>query len=182
MELIESFEVDHTILEPGFYISRIDGDITTYDLRFRKPNSANLMNNITMHTIEHLMATILRNDESVKDRIVYFGPMGCQTGFYLLVRNRDADYPGSIPMEAELSGITSNDVYNRVIDALRKIITWKDEVPGKSEVMCGNYRTLELPSAQKECEKYLISLLKDSDTSLVATKTNFDYPKKEEVE
>lgn len=182
MELIKSFEVDHTILEPGFYISRIDNDITTYDLRFRKPNSANLMNNITMHTIEHLMATILRNDEAIKDAVIYFGPMGCQTGFYLLVRNRDADFQGSDPMDAELYGISSNDVYNHVIDALRKIITWEDEVPGKSEVMCGNYRTLELASAQKEVEKYLITLMKDKDTSLVATKTNFDYPKKEEVE
>lgn len=182
MELIKSFEVDHTILEPGFYISRVDGDITTYDLRFRKPNSANLMNNITMHTIEHLMATILRNDEVLKDHVVYFGPMGCQTGFYLLVRNREADYQGSDIMGAELSGIDSNTVYNHVIDALRQILNWEGEVPGNSEVMCGNYRTLELPSAQKEAEKYLIVLLKDNDTSLVATKTNFDYPKKEEVE
>lgn len=182
MDTIKSFEVDHTILEPGFYISRIDGDITTYDLRFRKPNSANLMNNITMHTIEHLMATILRNDDAIKDNVIYFGPMGCQTGFYLLVRNRENDYAGSNVMDAELSGIDSNVIYNRVIDALRKILRWEGEVPGKSEVMCGNYRTLELPSAQNEVEKYLITLLKDSDTSLVATKTNFEYPKKEEVE
>lgn len=176
MELIKSFEVDHTILEPGFYISRIDGDITTYDLRFRKPNSANLMNNITMHTIEHLMATILRNDKVLKDYIVYFGPMGCQTGFYLLVRNADKDNPN------RYVGVSDNDVYNRVIEALRQIINWTDEVPGNSEVMCGNYRTLELPSAQKEAEKYLITLLKDKNISLALTKTNFYYPKKEEVE
>lgn len=182
MELIKSFTVDHTILEPGFYISRIDGDITTYDLRTRKPNSSNVMNNITMHTMEHLMATILRNDDVLKDYVVYFGPMGCQTGFYLLVRNRDANYPGSDFMGGEFSGVDSNVVYNHVINALRKILTWDDVVPGNSKKMCGNCTTLNLSMAQKEAKEYLITLLKDDDTSLVATKTDFSYPSSDVIE
>ncbi|MCI8519971.1 MAG: S-ribosylhomocysteine lyase, partial [Clostridia bacterium] len=85
MEKIKSFQVDHRKLDKGIYISRIDSDIVTYDLRFCKPNSGTVLDNVTMHTIEHMLATFLRNSE-FKDDIIYFGPMGCQTGFYLLVR------------------------------------------------------------------------------------------------
>ena len=86
MQKITSFTIDHTKLEPGLYISRIDGDITTYDLRTKKPNTNNLMDNETMHTLEHMLATFLRNGP-IKDKVIYFGPMGCKTGLYLLIRN-----------------------------------------------------------------------------------------------
>lgn len=85
MDRIASFSVDHDLIEPGIYISRIDGDIVTYDLRTRKPNAGDYMDNLTMHTVEHMLATFLRNSE-IGGEVIYFGPMGCRTGFYLLVR------------------------------------------------------------------------------------------------
>ena len=88
MQRITSFSVDHDFIVPGIYVSRIDGDVTTYDLRTRKPNCGDYMDNLTMHSVEHMLATFLRNSQ-LKDDIIYFGPMGCQTGFYLLVRNAD---------------------------------------------------------------------------------------------
>ena len=87
MDRIASFSVDHDLIEPGIYISRIDGDIVTYDLRTRKPNAGDYMDNLTMHTVEHMLATFLRNSE-IGGEVIYFGPMGCRTGFYLLVRGR----------------------------------------------------------------------------------------------
>ncbi len=86
IQRIRSFEIDHNILEPGFYISREDGDIITYDLRTRKPNAGDYMSNLAMHSVEHMFATYIRNSE-ISASVVYFGPMGCQTGFYLLVKN-----------------------------------------------------------------------------------------------
>ena len=87
---IESFKIDHNKLTPGIYVSRTDGDIVTYDLRTRKPNCGDYMDNATMHSVEHMIATYIRSS-SIADDIIYFGPMGCQTGFYLLVRNADND-------------------------------------------------------------------------------------------
>ncbi|MGN0106624.1 MAG: S-ribosylhomocysteine lyase, partial [Hominilimicola sp.] len=86
MNKIKSFQVDHRKLSKGIYISRIDADIVTYDLRFCKPNSGEVLDNVTMHTIEHMLATFARNSD-IKNEVLYFGPMGCQTGFYLLVRD-----------------------------------------------------------------------------------------------
>ena len=86
MERITSFTIDHDVLVPGFYISRKDGDITTYDLRTRRPNKGDYMSNADMHSVEHMFATYIRNSE-IADSVIYFGPMGCQTGFYLLVRD-----------------------------------------------------------------------------------------------
>ena len=83
MQKIASFTVDHNLLDPGIYVSRRDGDITTYDLRTRKPNCGDYMDNLTMHSVEHLFATFVRNSE-IRDSVIYFGPMGCQTGFYFL--------------------------------------------------------------------------------------------------
>ena len=85
---ITSFSINHDVLLPGLYVSRVDGDVTTYDMRTRRPNTGDLMDNSTMHSLEHMFATYIRNGD-LKDSIVYFGPMGCQTGFYLLVRNAD---------------------------------------------------------------------------------------------
>ena len=137
MKKITSFTVDHTKLDEGIYVSRVDGDITTYDLRTRKPNSGDVMDNITMHTFEHMFATFVRNSE-IADDVIYFGPMGCQTGFYLLVRNGD-----------------NQKVLEITKDVLEKITNHEGEVFGNSEIECGNYRTLQLECAKTEAERYL---------------------------
>lgn len=136
MKRITSFEVNHKILMPGLYISRVDGDITTYDLRTRRPNCGDYMNHSTMHTLEHMLATYLRNSK-LKDSVIYFGPMGCQTGFYLLVRNAD-----------------DGEVLNTLKDCIDKVINHEGDVFGNSEIECGNYKTLDLESAKAECRKY----------------------------
>lgn len=140
MERITSFSVNHDKLLPGLYVSRVDGDITTYDLRTRKPNAGDYMDNLTMHSVEHMLATLLRNSE-IKDSILYFGPMGCQTGFYLLVRD--------VPRE-------------RVLEILKKAladaVAYEGEMPGGTRVECGNYRNLSLDAAKRECAAYLAVL------------------------
>lgn len=140
MERIASFTVNHDTIEPGIYISRIDGDITTYDMRTRKPNMGDYMDNLTMHSVEHMFATYVRNSE-ISNNIIYFGPMGCQTGFYLLVRNEDS--------ERVLSVIKS---------VLEKIINHEGEIFGNRREECGNYRNLNLDAAKLECERYLSCL------------------------
>lgn len=140
MERIASFEVDHRFITPGIYISRIDGDITTYDLRTRKPNCGDFMTDSIMHTFEHLFATYVRNS-SIKDRVIYFGPMGCATGFYLLVRNSD-----------------HRETLRVVFEVLEKIIDHKGEIFGCSEIECGNYRSLKLEPAVAEAKSYLAAL------------------------
>ena len=140
MERIQSFCVDHDFITEGLYISRIDGDITTYDLRTRKPNADSYMDNLTMHSVEHMFATYVRNSE-IKDKIIYFGPMGCQTGSYLLVRDADND-----------------TVFSVVCDTLDKIINHTGEIFGKIRKECGNYQNLDLDAAKAECQKYLLSL------------------------
>lgn len=141
MDRIASFSVNHDLLEPGIYISRIDGDITTFDLRTRKPNSGVYMDNVTMHTVEHMFATYVRNSE-IGESVIYFGPMGCRTGFYLLTRNVDKE-----------------TVLKTVLDVLRKIVGHEGEVFGAKREECGNYRELQLESAKAECAKYLEILL-----------------------
>ncbi len=137
MQRITSFEVDHDIVTPGIYISRVDGDITTYDLRTRIPNAGDYMDNVTMHTVEHMVATYMRNSE-IAENIIYFGPMGCRTGFYLLVRSESSE---------------------RVLSVLKRvlsdIIAYDGPVFGASRKECGNYRELELSSAKTECKRYL---------------------------
>ncbi len=153
MKKIASFTVDHRYITEGIYISRIDSAVTTYDLRTRKPNCGDYMDNETMHTFEHLFATFVRNSE-IADLVLYFGPMGCQTGFYLLVQNADND-----------------TVRKTVIDVLEKIVAHEGEVFGASEIECGNYRSLNLDSAKREAIRYLESLKNDNN--------NFKYPKGE---
>ncbi len=137
---IASFTVDHDLLEPGLYISRRDGDVTTYDMRTRKPNAGDYMDNLTMHSVEHMFATFVRSGD-LADRIVYFGPMGCQTGFYLLVRDT--------PPEAVLAEIRT---------VLQKILDYDGPVFGASRKECGNYRDLNLEAAKLECARYLAVL------------------------
>lgn len=138
MNKIKSFQVDHRKLDKGIYISRIDTDVVTYDMRFCKPNAGEYLDNVTMHTIEHMIATFARNSEIGRE-VLYFGPMGCQTGFYLLVRD-------IIPKERVLFTVK---------DILRKTIEHDGEVFGASEVECGNYRTLDIEKAKKACMEYL---------------------------
>ncbi len=145
MERITSFEIDHDLLDPGIYVSRVDGDITTYDLRTRKPNCGEYMDTVTAHSVEHMFATLVRNSE-IKNDVIYFGPMGCRTGFYLLVRN------------AENSLIL--DITKRI---LTQIIAHEGEVFGASKKECGNYLDLDLESAKKECRAYLEVLQKPQD-------------------
>ena len=140
MKRIASFEVDHRFITPGIYLSRIDGDITTYDLRTRKPNCGDFMTDSIMHTFEHLFATYVRNSD-IGEKIIYFGPMGCATGFYLLIR--DAEH---------------NETLKTVMWVLEKIIAHKGEVFGNSEIECGNYKSLNLEAAEGEAEKYLAAL------------------------
>ncbi len=147
---IASFDVDHDYISEGIYISRIDGDITTYDLRTRRPNMGDYMDNVTMHTVEHLFATYVRNS-SIGKNVIYFGPMGCRTGFYLLLRSVDGA-----------------EALSAVIGVLQRICAHEGAVPGASRKECGNYLELSLDSAKTECERYLNILL--------SKENNFIYP------
>lgn len=137
---ITSFSVDHDYITPGIYISRIDGDITTYDMRTRTPNAGDYMDNVTMHSVEHMLATFFRNS-SIGDSIIYFGPMGCRTGFYLLVRD-----------------VQKERVLEEVKLALAKTVEHTGDVFGASRKECGNYKELDIVSARRECERYLNEL------------------------
>ena len=134
---ITSFTVDHRYIVPGIYVSRIDGDITTYDMRTRRPNCGDLMDNSTMHSFEHMFATYVRNSE-IGENVIYFGPMGCQTGFYLLTRDLENDV-----------------VLNAIKDVLAKIINHDGEIFGNTREECGNYRNLNLDAAKLESKRYL---------------------------
>ena len=129
MEKIASFQVDHTRLTPGMYTSRTDGDVVTYDVRFIKPNTPPYLDPPVLHTIEHLVATYVRNS-SHKDGVIYFGPMGCRTGFYFLTR-----------------GIGEADAIALMRDALAFTAAFEEEIPGASAVECGNYLEHDLPGA-----------------------------------
>ncbi|MCL2739605.1 MAG: S-ribosylhomocysteine lyase [Oscillospiraceae bacterium] len=155
MKGISSFEVDHRKLKPGLYISRIDGDVTTYDMRFRRPNIEDLMTNSELHSTEHLFATFIRNSE-IGNRIIYFGPMGCQTGFYLLVR--DSEHEETIKTIKEI---------------LKNIINYEGEMPGASEIECGNFRNLDVGISKIECEKYY-EMIKDIIIKDLDYEANFD--------
>ena len=134
---ISSFSVNHDLLDEGIYVSRIDGDVTTYDMRTRKPNMGDYMDNITMHSLEHMFATYVRNSDIGAD-VIYFGPMGCRTGFYLLVRNAD-----------------NTDVLTVVKATLEKIAFEATVMFGDSRIECGNYRELSLDAAKTEAKRYL---------------------------
>lgn len=146
MKRITSFTVDHDLLKEGIYVSRIDGDITTYDLRTRVPNNGEFMDTTTAHTVEHMFATFVRNSE-ISDDVIYFGPMGCRTGFYLLVRNAD---------NAKILEITKK--------ILADIVAYEGEVFGNTRKECGNYLDLDLAKAKEECAKYLKVLTENEQT------------------
>ncbi len=148
MEKIASFTIDHIKLKPGVYVSRKDhvGSevITTFDLRMTSPNDEPVMNTAEMHTIEHLGATFLRNHAQYKDRVVYFGPMGCRTGFYLLLAG----------------DLTSRDIVPLMTEMFEFIRDYNDEIPGATAHDCGNYLDQNLPMANWLANRYLEEVLK----------------------
>ncbi len=149
MEKIASFTVDHIRLVPGVYVSRKDtvngSVITTFDLRMTSPNDEPVMNTAEVHTIEHLGATFLRNHPDYKDQVIYFGPMGCRTGFYLLLAG---DY-------------TSADIVPLLKEMYAFIASYEGEIPGASPRDCGNYLDMNLPMAKYLARKYLKNVLTD---------------------
>ena len=149
---IQSFSINHDTLTEGIYISRTDKGVVTYDLRTRKPNKGDYMDNVTMHSLEHMFATYVRNSD-ISESVIYFGPMGCQTGFYLLVTE----------------DIAPAKVYETVISVLKKTIEHKGDVFGASAAECGNYLSLSIEAAKAEARRYLTALEFDPAPS-------FTYP------
>lgn len=149
MEKIASFTVNHLTLLPGVYVSRLDqtatGTITTFDIRMTRPNMEPVMNTAEIHTIEHLGATFLRNHKEWKDRVLYFGPMGCRTGFYLLLVGEYA----------------SSDILPLLTEMFTFIRDFKGEVPGACARDCGNYLDMNLPMANYLANRFLTEVLYD---------------------
>ena len=158
MEKITSFTIDHILLQPGLYVSRTDKlgaeTVTTFDLRLTSPNEEPVLNTAEMHTIEHLAATYLRNEPTWKEKVLYFGPMGCRTGFYLLLGGN----------------YSSKEVLPLVRDCFRFIEAFRGDVPGASAKDCGNFLDMNLPMANYWGKKYADLLDTCDDCRLV-------YPK-----
>ena len=155
MELIASFQVDHTKIRPGIYVSRVDavgGDfVTTFDVRMKRPNAEPAVHPNALHTIEHIVATYLRNDPTWKERIVYWGPMGCLTGNYLLVKGRP----------------TPREICPLVLAAFRHCRDYDGVVPGTTAETCGNFRLHDLAMAKWEAAQFGARL---------EAEPSFDYP------
>lgn len=153
MKDISSFQIDHLTLDPGIYLSRTDAvgdrELKSYDLRIVAPNREVVMNTGEMHTIEHLVATYLRNDEDFKDEVIYFGPMGCRTGFYLI--------------------LTDAVAHEDVLDLMKRAFTFtaefEGEIPGATAEGCGNYLDHNLPMANYYANRYVETLNKVDDLS-----------------
>lgn len=147
MEKIASFTIDHNKLQPGVYVSRKDHIgaevVTTFDIRMTSPNEEPVMNTAEIHTIEHLAATFLRNHKDWKDRVVYFGPMGCRTGFYLLLAG----------------DLESKDIVDLMVEMYSFMSSFEGEVPGASAKDCGNYLDMNLPMAKFISKKFLEEVL-----------------------
>ena len=158
MKKIPSFTIDHVRLKRGIYVSRQDsvgGEIvTTFDIRMKEPNREPAISPSAIHAIEHLAATFLRNHPLWADRIIYWGPMGCLTGNYLLVRG----------------DLSSSEILRLMIETFRFIADYEGDIPGASPKDCGNYLLMNLPMAKWEAAKYLHEVLE------VATKDNLVYP------
>ena len=160
MEKIPSFTINHLALKRGVYVSRLDkmpsGDIiTTFDIRMKEPNREPVVTIPTLHTIEHLAATFLRNHPTWKDRIIYWGPMGCCTGNYLLVKGN----------------VTSSEILPLITETFEFIRDFEGDIPGATPRDCGNYLLNNLPMAKWEANKFLNEVL------YVATSENLEYPK-----
>jgi len=148
MERIASFSVDHTLLIPGLYLSRRDGNVVSLDLRFKKPNTGDLLSNAEIHSVEHIIATLLRNSEK-KDAVIYFGPFGCQTGFYFLFD------------EAQ---ITISEAIRLLQQVFAAGASYEGEMPGCSAAECGNYRNLDVALA-RDCCRYYAEVIADWDAA-----------------
>jgi len=151
MEKIASFTIDHIRLNTGVYVSRVDKigaeSVTTFDLRMTKPNAEPVMDTAAIHALEHLGATFLRNDPQWKERVIYFGPMGCRTGFYLL-----------------LAGLLeSGDILDLIRRMFAFIAAFEGEIPGASAKDCGNYLDMNLSMAKYHAEKYIREVLENTD-------------------
>ncbi|MBR3965186.1 MAG: S-ribosylhomocysteine lyase [Clostridia bacterium] len=142
MERIASFTVDHDLLTEGIYVSRVDGDVVTYDLRMRRPNGGDYISPLAAHSLEHMLATYMRAGEA-GERVIYVGPMGCRTGFYLLMRGSTEDN------EKNLAALKN---------ALEKIISHEGAMPGARRRECGNFRALSVAAARAEATRYLDAL------------------------
>lgn len=159
MDLIPSFSVDHTKIIPGIYESRVDtvGDalVTTFDVRLKRPNAEPAIDPAAMHTMEHIVATYLRNHSYWKDQLIYWGPMGCLTGFYIIVKGRPA----------------ASEMYPIILESFRHMSQYVGEVPGATPVNCGKYLMHDLPMARWEAAKF-VEYLENADKSAI-----FEYPK-----
>lgn len=158
MEKIASFTVDHLQLQRGVYVSRLDTvgaeKVTTFDLRMTRPNAEPVMNTAEIHTIEHLGATFLRNHPLFKDKVIYFGPMGCRTGFYLLLAGE----------------YSSEQILPLVTEMFEFVRDFVGDVPGAAAKDCGNYLDMNLPMAKFLAKRYL------DETLYIATQNNLIYP------
>lgn len=143
MKTIASFTVNHDKLEKGMYVSRIDGDVVTYDIRMKKPNGGDYLTDKGLHTIEHLFATFARNSAAA-DSVIYVGPMGCRTGFYLLLRDT----------------VSRMDALQLVKDSMQFIVHFTGKIPGSERWECGNYLEHDLPEAKKVAAD-MLEVLKD---------------------
>lgn len=139
MKTIKSFTIDHDTHYEGIYLSGVNNNIYTYDLRFKRPNCGDYLSNEALHSIEHMFATVIRNSD-IQDKVVYFGPMGCRTGFYLL-----------------LLGIDKEIATKYILDGMKKSLEL-DEVPGCEKKQCGNYKEHSLSEAKKEIENWLAKI------------------------
>ena len=159
MELIQSFSIDHTAIIPGIFTSRVDkigkDTVTTYDIRLKKPNREPAIDVAAMHSLEHIIATFLRNDTDWKDEIIYWGPMGCLTGFYLILKGNRS------PQE----------IYKLILEAF-KSVEKTEEVPGATAVNCGNYRMHNLDMAKWYATEFAKYLEKNAKNPKI-----FEYPK-----
>lgn len=133
MKKITSFTINHDLLTPGIYVSRIDGDVVTYDVRMKVPNGGDYLSSPAMHTIEHIFATFVRNSRHA-DHVIYFGPMGCRTGFYLLLRD----------------SVTAGEVLDLICEGFAFVRDFEGEIPGNSRIECGNYLEHDLATAKIE--------------------------------
>ena len=163
MELIQSFSVDHTKIVPGIFTSRVDyvgGDtVTTYDIRLKKPNREPAIDVAAMHSLEHIIATFLRNNDDWKDEVIYWGPMGCLTGFYLILKGSRAP----------------EEIYDLLLGAF-KSVEGNTEVPGTAPINCGNYLLHSLPMAKWYAREFASYLEANSDNNAI-----FEYPQTERL-
>ncbi len=162
MDLIPSFSIDHTRIIPGIFESRVDiiGSemLTTFDIRMKTPNAEPSVDPAAMHTIEHIVATYLRNHPYWKDQLIYWGPMGCLTGFYMIVKGRPA----------------ASELYPIVLEAFRYLSGYEGDVPGATPENCGKYLMHDLPMAKWEAERYADYLERNAGRSSI-----FEYPRTE---